>query len=127
MMVYTAQKQQGFTLIELVIVLVIVGILSAIAIPKYVDLQSKALAATKSEAANAVKSGFAIYIAERKVEPTVMQLAGALLDPSVTAIATGLQVDIDGTNYTVPTYIDTACAIATTAVGDTVLCVGSIS
>ena len=35
-------KQSGFTLIEIVMVLVLLGILSAVAVPKYFDLQEQA-------------------------------------------------------------------------------------
>lgn len=37
-----SKQQIGFTLIELVIIIIILGILSAIAIPNYVDLKGKA-------------------------------------------------------------------------------------
>ena len=37
-----SKKQMGFTLIEIVMVLVLLGILSAIAVPKYFDLRDKA-------------------------------------------------------------------------------------
>jgi MSHA pilin protein MshA len=40
------KKQQGFTLIELVIVIIILGILAAFAIPKYMELDKKARKAT---------------------------------------------------------------------------------
>ncbi|WP_275113854.1 prepilin-type N-terminal cleavage/methylation domain-containing protein [Psychromonas antarctica] len=36
------KKKSGFTLIELVIVIIILGILSAIAVPKFIDLQNDA-------------------------------------------------------------------------------------
>ena len=38
-----SKKQMGFTLIEIVMVLVLLGILSAVAVPKYFDLQDRAL------------------------------------------------------------------------------------
>ena len=39
---FSVEKQKGFTLIEIVLVLVLMGILSTIALTKYYDLQKKA-------------------------------------------------------------------------------------
>ena len=57
------RKQQGFTLIEMVMVIVILGILAAVAIPKFVDLSSDAKRAAVQGAAGALSSAAAINYA----------------------------------------------------------------
>ena len=58
-----SKKQMGFTLIEIVMVLVLLGILSAVAVPKYFDLrdkaEEKAAAAIAAEVQARLNGGFA--------------------------------------------------------------------
>jgi MSHA pilin protein MshA len=55
--------ESGFTLIELVIVIVILGILAAVAIPKYEDMREQARVATVKGQLGSIRSAIAIQYA----------------------------------------------------------------
>ncbi len=65
-----AHKQTGFTLIELVMVIVILGVLAAVAMPKFIDLGSDARAAAAAGVAGGLSSASAVNYAARKANAT---------------------------------------------------------
>ena len=75
------KNQQGFTLIELVMVIVILGILAATALPKFANLQGNARMSSLNGALGAVKSASAIAHA-------------------ASLVADSNNITIEGTNYT---------------------------
>ena len=64
------KQQSGFTLIELMIVVAIIGILAAIAIPSYMDYTKKARVSEGLNLAGAAKAGVSEFVATNGNWPT---------------------------------------------------------
>ncbi len=120
-------KQVGFSLIELAITIVLIGVLATFIIPKYMDFSSQALTASKEAMSGIVKSAFASTYMEQGDYPTLSEVA-TNVQGGVAYIGgtSGIQVSIDGNSYVVPVYKYFDCTGNPTATSDVVKCVGDI-
>ncbi|MEW6744111.1 MAG: prepilin-type N-terminal cleavage/methylation domain-containing protein [Planctomycetota bacterium] len=61
-------RNAGFTLIELVVIIVVLGVLSAVAIPSYINLQDKANQAAEEATVGNVRTAIALAYAAAAAE-----------------------------------------------------------
>lgn len=104
------KKYSGFTLIELVIVIVILGIIGAVALPQFIDLTGEAKSAAVNGVAGALSSANAINYAARKATAT-NGVAVSNCSNVASALAGGLPTSYQITAATVPVNTTTNCVL----------------
>jgi len=113
------RNQNGFTLIELVVVIVILGILAAVAVPKFVSMQADARESSVNGLAGGVRSAVSLaraqYLVNGDSTATTVTMSGTSVTvnagtgvPVGTAAGIGTAMDsMDGftPDYTTPTAV----------------------
>lgn len=88
------KQQQGFTLIELIVVIVILGILSATALPRFINMQADARVAAVNGMAGGIRSAVAVVSSRYMLTGSAVATTVTTQDGTVVTVNAGTGIPV---------------------------------